>query len=264
MGLSRRDRREQKRKLLKEERLQQLRKVEEQERTIHQKGERKGFLKFYDKQYKKLLFIPFIILIIAIISLGMNYAQTGDFINRGVSLKGGIVITIPVQEQVNLEELNAFFKTRFPADDMDIRAIAEFGEQKAIMVTSENIEAEDGILDALEEKIPDARVDASVEITGSSLGEEFFNQILRALFVAFVFMGLVVFLYFGHNTWAKIISAVLSIVASVLMFQASIAMNIVGLIIGLGVFVIYAFFSIPSLAAILSVFFRHYCNTGNC
>ena len=55
---------------------------------------KKKLVEIYDKQYKKLLFIPFIILLISSALIGYNYSVTGDFVNKGVSLKGGSTITI--------------------------------------------------------------------------------------------------------------------------------------------------------------------------
>ncbi len=196
MALSRRERREQKKRLLKEQRLEQFRMLEEQEKKAKTRDEYKGFLKFYDQSYKKLLFIPFIILLIAIISIIVQTATTGDFINRGVSLKGGIVITIPVHEPIDVEDIESFLKTHFPADDIDVRSIAEFGEQKAIIISSDNLDIEKDILEATEEKIPGAKEQSSTETTGPSLGAGFFKQTMIALVIAFIFMGIVVFIYF--------------------------------------------------------------------
>ena len=48
----------------------------------------------YYKQYKKLFFIPIIILIICLGILVYNYQTTGDIIDKDVSLKGGTTATI--------------------------------------------------------------------------------------------------------------------------------------------------------------------------
>ena len=48
----------------------------------------------YEKHYKKLLIIPFLILFLAIFQIAYQTSTTGDFINKGVSLKGGINLEI--------------------------------------------------------------------------------------------------------------------------------------------------------------------------
>ena len=79
MALSRRERRDQRRKLLKDKRLDQISQVDEHPAFV-KKEEQKGFLKFYDKQYKKLLFIPFILLLLAFIPVTIlfTYPALGD------------------------------------------------------------------------------------------------------------------------------------------------------------------------------------------
>jgi preprotein translocase subunit SecF len=182
-------------------------------------------LKFYDTQYRKLLFIPFIILLIAMITIGIHAATTGDFINRGVSLKGGLVITIPVQEPVDVLELENLLKSRFPTDDIDIRTVAEFGEQKAIIISSDNIELEKGVLGVVEEQVPGAQEEASTETTGPSLGAGFFRQTMIALVIAFLFMGIVVFLYF--KTFAPSMAAILAVFSDIVVTLA--VVNLLGI-----------------------------------
>lgn len=229
MALSRRERREQRKRLLKDKRLGQLETFEKQEKMrFERKSEYKGFLRFYDKQYKKLLFIPFIILLIAIISIAMHTASTGDFINRGVSLKGGIVITLPVSGPTDVAEIESFLKARFPADDLDVRSIAEFGEQKAIIVTSDNLESEKDILQALDEKIPGAKEQSTTETTGSTLGAGFFKQTMIALVIAFVLMGIVIFLYF--RTFIPSMAAILTVFSDIVVTLAIV--NLLGIKLG--------------------------------
>ena len=55
--------------------------------------ENKSFRHFYDKNYKKLLLIPFILLVLAFAQIGYQQATTGDFLNKGVSLKGGVTVS---------------------------------------------------------------------------------------------------------------------------------------------------------------------------
>ena len=82
----------------------------------------------YEKQYKALLIIPFLILILAIAQIGLQYMNTGDFINRGVSLKGGITITIPEKVyDVDVLELSLKEKLAETAGDASVRKISQKG-----------------------------------------------------------------------------------------------------------------------------------------
>ena len=55
-------------------------------------------LEWYGKNYKKLLIIPIVILILSIGLISYKYAATGDFVEKDISLKGGITITIPSKD----------------------------------------------------------------------------------------------------------------------------------------------------------------------
>jgi preprotein translocase subunit SecF len=196
MALSRRDRREQRRKLLKDQRLQQLRTLEEQEKKAERKSEYRGFLKIYDKHYLKLLIIPIVIFVFCLGAIVYQVATTGDFMNKGVSLKGGMVVTVPVHESVSIAELEDILKAQFPKDDLEVRSISELGVQRAVIITTDNLEAEKNLLEAITPLIPAAKDEASSETTGSSLGGGFFNQTMMAMLIAFVCMSIVVFISF--------------------------------------------------------------------
>lgn len=157
-----------------------------------------GIKNFYEKEYKKLLIIPFALLFIAILLIGFKFATTGDFINRDVSLKGGVTVTIH-DEQADILELKNILSSKFPDNDISIKSISRFGTQSGIIVEADVEKEQAG---ALIEEIGKAlgtelaAEDYSVQIVGSSLGASFFREVVVALLIAFVFMAIVVFLYF--------------------------------------------------------------------
>ncbi|MDP7115507.1 MAG: hypothetical protein QF915_00480, partial [Candidatus Woesearchaeota archaeon] len=61
----------------------------------------KRIKRFYINNYKKLLIIPNIILVLAILQIIIHVSMTGDFLNKGVSLKGGISITVPLDQGID-------------------------------------------------------------------------------------------------------------------------------------------------------------------
>ncbi|RME31589.1 hypothetical protein D6789_02210 [Candidatus Woesearchaeota archaeon] len=220
---------------------------------------RKGFLKFYHDRYRLLLFIPFLILLLALAQIGVQYATTGDFLNKGVSLKGGLTLTVPIDAPVDVHATERFLQNRFPSNDLRLRAISEFGRQVALIIeASSDVESDDairaleqGVIAALRERV--AFDDYSVEVIGPSLGASFFSQTLKAVFIAFLLMGLVVFLYFGENFKAKMAATVLTLIASFSIFGAHtfaafLALGVLAVILAL----LYVFFSPPSAAVILA------------
>ena len=151
----------------------------------------------YYKQYKKLFFIPIIILIICLGILVYNYQTTGDIIDKDVSLKGGTTATIYTDQ--SFPELEEDLLALFPEGDFFVRVLTEFGTETPLGVVVEvsNVDAEE--LEVALEQVTGLELTAdnySVEFVGSSLGESFYRQMLFAIVLAFLFMGLVVFATF--------------------------------------------------------------------
>ena len=158
-----------------------------------------GIKDIYENQYKKLLIIPFLILLLAFIQIGYQMAATGDFIHRDVSLKGGVTVTIPSQQEINILKLENAVSLDFPNNDVGVKSISQFGSQAGVIVEADIIQDESSkLVDAIKKNIGKElnENDYSVEIVGSSLGASFFRETISALGIAFVFMAIVVFLYF--------------------------------------------------------------------
>ncbi len=152
---------------------------------------------WYGKYYKQLFFLPILLIVVSLLILGNNYVQTGDIIDKDVSLKGGTTATIYTSNSYPGLEESLFDK--FPTGDFVVRELNEFGSGNLIGVVVEvsNVDAEE-LEEALEdilgiELTPD---NYSVEFVGSSLGESFYKQMLFAVLLAFLFMAIVVFVTF--------------------------------------------------------------------
>src|SRR3989338_8876594 len=68
----------------------------------------------YEEKYKLLMIIPFALVLFALLQIGVQYAQTGDFVNRGISLKGGSTITITKELLPEQEALASYLRGQFP------------------------------------------------------------------------------------------------------------------------------------------------------
>jgi len=158
-----------------------------------------GIKNFYETQYKKLLIIPFALLLIAISLIGFKFATTGDFINKDVSLKGGVTVTIPLDEPIDIIQLENTLSLKFPANDIATKSITKFGTQTGVIVEADlDQEQADKLIEEIG-NIFNGKLLAqeySIEIVGSSLGASFFKDLIIAMLIAFFFMALVVFLYF--------------------------------------------------------------------
>jgi preprotein translocase subunit SecF len=177
---------------------------------------------FYEQKYKLLLVIPFIILILAFVQIGVQYSVTGDFVNRGVTLKGGSTITI-TQTNINIPQLQSSLSQKFPRAEISIRTISSAGSVVAIAIDSdaqENVEI-DNLVNEIVKEAGLTKNDYSVEVMGSSLGKSFFKQTLIALAIAFALMGLVVLIYFRAlaPSLAVILAAFSDIVVTLAIFN---------------------------------------------
>src|SRR3989338_10856504 len=88
----------------------------------------------YDKKYKLLLIIPMLILLLALAQIGYQLYKTGDFLNRDVSLKGGVTLTIPYEGNVDAKQLQAKIKKDFPSNDILARTLRSAGSVAGLIV----------------------------------------------------------------------------------------------------------------------------------
>ena len=150
----------------------------------------------YENKYKKLLIIPIILLALAIVQIAAQTIITGDFVNKGVSLKGGSIITITTD--ANPATLQSFLAKQFPGADISVRSLTQAGQIIGLSIESDAQSEQEmaALLSAIKENIDLTEEDFTVEITGSTLGASFFRQTFTAIIIAFILMALVVLAYF--------------------------------------------------------------------
>jgi len=139
--------------------------------------------------------------VIAILLIGFQIATTGDFIEKDVSLKGGVTVTIPSTQKIDISQLKEILSQKFPQNDISTKSLSQFGSQVGVIVEADLTQEE---VNTLIEEIGIAlnlkltTNDYSIQIVGSSLGASFFKEIVIALLIAFVLMAIVVFIYFRN------------------------------------------------------------------
>jgi len=204
--------------------------VEEKQQEQKVKVEKMNpVLKFYDKNYKGLLLIPLIMLILAIGIIFIQVANTGDFVNKAVSLKGGTTITILPEnvEYININLLENSLRQEFSEFDISVRQLSKAGKLTGLIIDTDIHSTEDinEFLSFLEEKLEGDLGDYSTEHIGSSLGASFFKETLVALLIAFLCMGIVVFIYF--RTFAPSIAVISAALSDIIITLAII--NLMGM-----------------------------------
>ncbi len=169
---------------------------------------------WYDKNYKFLLLIPIIVLIISAGYLINFQKQNGDIIYKDVTLTGGTTITI-FDKNINLEELNTALEEKFP--DIQVRKISDFrtGEQKGIILETQA--KVDEIKPDLESFLNYqlTQENSSIEFSGEALSQGFYQQLRLAIILAFIFMAIVVFIIF--RTVIPSLAVILAALADIVM-----------------------------------------------
>jgi len=160
-------------------------------------GIKQKLLHIYDKRYKELMIFTIVILFLAIGVLGYNYATTGEFIQKGVSLKGGITLTIPTTKEIDTTALESDLHNRLPKADIEIRRLTEAGILKSIIIEASDTEEDQLKQAVIASKLIELNEDKyTIESMGSTLGASFFRQTIAAVILAFIAMGLVVLITF--------------------------------------------------------------------
>ena len=178
---------------------------------------------WHDKYYKILLIIPAILIIFSFIYMVNFYNQHGDFIKKDISLTGGTSVTL--YEKLDVLELKQGLQDKL--QDVNVREVYDLitKEQKAVIV--ETISGADETRNVLENYLKHELSDenSSFEFTGSSLSKGFYKQLLIAILIAFLAMGIVIFLIF--RIFMPSLAVILSAFADILMTLVTV--NLLGI-----------------------------------
>lgn len=156
----------------------------------------------YIKDYKKLMIFTLLFLVFCIGQIGYQIATTGDFVKKGVSINGGLVITVDANsidvQNIDIAAMENDLKSQFSTYDISAKEVTQSGMQTAIIIEASITEKEpsEQFISVLEEKFNAQREQFNIEFTGSTLGNSFFKETLVALIIAFILMGVVVIIYF--------------------------------------------------------------------
>ncbi len=178
----------------------------------------------YDKIYRWILIVPALVLIFSIFQLVQFYKIHGDIIQKDVSLTGGTTITV-FEKDIFVKDIEGEIKKEFP--DASIRGISDIrtGKQEGFFVDStiEAQELKEGLEKILNYKLTNEN--SSIEFTGAALSSGFYQQLQKAVFFAFLFMAIVVFITF--RTFVPSITVILCAFTDIVMTIATV--NLIGM-----------------------------------
>ncbi|MEK6792336.1 MAG: preprotein translocase subunit SecF [Nanoarchaeota archaeon] len=215
---------------------------------------------WYDKWYKKMLLPPVILLIICLIYLFSFYSNNGDIIYKDSSLSGGTTITL--KAELDVEALESYLKENI--ENVNIRKIADIstGKQIAILIDSS---AEPSVLKPLVENFIGYNLtneNSSVEFSGSSLGRNFYKQLITAVIISFILMSLVIFALF--RTFIPCIAVIFAAFADIVMTLAMV--NILGIrlsVAGIAAFLMLIGYSVDTDILLTSAVLKKRGDTVN-
>lgn len=182
------------------------------------------FAKFHDKNYKILFLIPAILLIAGFIYMGFFYSQNHDFIQKDISLTGGTTVTIN-SGNISITDLKDAISSKL--EDVNVREISDLVTQKQIAVIVETKSDSTQTKTVLENYIGYTlnEQNSSFEFTGSTLSQNFYQQLLIAILVAFLLMSIVVFILF--KTFIPSIAVITCAFADI--FMTLVVVNLLGI-----------------------------------
>ncbi len=152
---------------------------------------------WYDKNYKKLLIIWIIISVLILGQLIFMVVTTGDIMYKDVSLTGGTSISIYTNQSINTKDLAASLQSKL-GKEVFIRNLNDISSGKQVAFVVETQADANQTKTALEQSIGYTLTsdNSSIETSGSNLSKAFYKQLIIALILAFIFMGITVFIIF--------------------------------------------------------------------
>ncbi|MBI4144393.1 protein translocase subunit SecF [Candidatus Woesearchaeota archaeon] len=155
-----------------------------------------GFESFYHANYRKLLVFSLSLLLLSVVFLGYKYFSTGSFADKAVVLKGGLTLRVDVSENKDIGLLTDFFRSK--NIDVSVRALEGSGRQIAVVFETADMSENEFLSLVREAGVVVLPNRYTVEFLGSSLGRNFYRQIVLAALIAFVAMSVVVFITFRN------------------------------------------------------------------
>jgi len=166
------------------------------------------------KNYKILILIPIALLIISAGILSYHHDQTGEWFQRSIELKGGTTITVHTASRTDINSIETALASKFqPIRVREIRSL----EGYAIVIDASSGVDDNEILSELQGMGIDTR-DSSLESIGPSLGAAFWTQAQLAIILAFIFMGIIVFVIF--RTFVPSIAVIMSAMSDIIITLA--------------------------------------------
>ena len=153
------------------------------------------FEAWYEKRYKILFIIPVILLLISVVYLVNFNSKHSEIIYKDSSLAGGTTLTL-TSADISSENLENALKEFFP--DVSVREIKDLTSGRLIALIIDSTAEPETIKQKTQEIVGFELTEenSSLEFTGSSLSDDFYNQLIIAILISFLLISIVVFFLF--------------------------------------------------------------------
>ena len=177
---------------------------------------------WYYSKLTILLIIPIILLIISFFSITQTYQDDGTIINRDITLKGGLSVTLTTQEFFSYSafELQQEFEQHFkdPKHSFSIQELQIGGEIGGFIIdTSISEEEVITFLNSLANTTLSSPQDFTTSFISPTLSQAFFTQALYTLLISFILISIVIFAFFRKivPSIAIILSIIFDIIVTI-------------------------------------------------
>lgn len=167
--------------------------------------------------YRSFLILPMVLLIASVGILAYNYTQTGEWFERSIDLRGGTLVTIKTPDPVDVSVLGELLSENY--GQVIVTELRSYSGQGISIQLDSEVDAE-GVLDDIRGTGITIE-DFSIQTIGPSLGESFWVQAQYAIIIAFILMGIIVFIVFRTfvPSTAVMLAAISDIVVTLAMMQ---------------------------------------------
>lgn len=177
----------------------------------------KNIKNFYKKNYKKLMILPILLLLVSFGFMYIAMQDDGTPLYRGISLKGGLSANVYINTDMGTPDLKKNLRENFPAKEFTISELVK-NEERVGFIIDTNLD-EDKLKNHLKSLFnTDLQGDNySSNYISPTLSNSFFIQAMWILLISFILMSVVVFAYFREKVpaFAIILSAFFDIVVTV-------------------------------------------------
>ncbi len=142
--------------------------------------------------YRLLMAIPIVLLLISAAILVNKYNTTGEWFERSIELKGGTLLNIKTGSDVYVPEVESILGDEFGS--LIVRGLSGFGTH-GISIQMEDTADYEAVIEKLDANGVNV-IDFSLENVGSSLSDVFWSQAQTGIIIAFIMMGIIAFLVF--------------------------------------------------------------------